>query len=462
MEGPSSAADSGTSDEQLENCILTSCVVAAHGLDSEAGDGLDSQPTELLVAQATKGDRQRHGWLRIGTMVGTLALATAAVFGLYHAAAGGLTVQNRQFLQLHIDNAANRQLVQPPQSVRPQPVVLPPPVVHPWKVVSNTPINVRQKPSFHAHTIGTKPHGAVIMGSKVSDASGDWVRLEHESKYVNIAIGSDVLLEPTVTCLSWCGDKRNPWDRCCSWDKCGGCSQCATTTTLAMDSDSPTLFCWLVMRTSTTEAVLVRKQYISHVGVFACDEHTVFSDTRADIGDGHMSVEIGSLESKEMGNQWHSMLNTRGFLKAWDKLLEAEIYNRHDWTVKADADSVFLPHRLKVHAQNYPHGDTIWIKNSIGNTKLLGSLEVFSRLAVQVFKQKRGQCEDMVDSSGEDGFMASCMQHLGVKQHKDLALVLNNNFSANCRHPYSVSFHPFKNPDAWFACLQITKGHLYN
>mmetsp|Transcript_60681 Transcript_60681/g.130299 ORF Transcript_60681/g.130299 Transcript_60681/m.130299 type:complete len:427 (+) Transcript_60681:80-1360(+) len=219
------------------------------------------------------------------------------------------------------------------------------------------------------------------------------------------------------------------------------------TTTAPRAWPYPSLFCWLVMQAHTQEAELVRRQVQRKVGVFACDEHIVFSDYEAQVGEptillGDISVAQGA---------WGSAMNTEPFLRAWERLIQDGRFRRHDFIVKVDPDTVFIPARLKQHLGGVPASDTCYFKTQGSYPGFLGALEIVSRSAVEELGRRKMECtrNNQAANSGEDGFLQHCFNVLGIASRDDYGLLTSG---PDCTRGTSA-FHPFKDPDAFVRCL---------
>merc|ERR1719183_927820 len=82
------------------------------------------------------------------------------------------------------------------------------------------------------------------------------------------------------------------------------------------------------------------------VGIFACDEYTILSN-RA-LGSGLNASMVQSDLKCEMGGEWHTAMNTEIFMAVWTAVIMLGRFQDHDWTIKADPDTVFLPARLRL------------------------------------------------------------------------------------------------------------------
>jgi len=120
------------------------------------------------------------------------------------------------------------------------------------------------------------------------------------------------------------------------------------------DRTWPSLYCFALMMPSGYEPQLLGAQVAKGIGIFSCDSYTVFSNVAIALGkwgDGagpNVVSELieGSLHV-EYGGKWHTALNTGVFIRVWQAVVKLAIFERHDWTAKADPDAVFFPDRLR-------------------------------------------------------------------------------------------------------------------
>jgi bacterioferritin-associated ferredoxin len=101
------------------------------------------------------------------------------------------------------------------------------------------------------------------------------------------------------------------------------------------------------------EPNLMKSQKDKGAGIFECDEHAIYSNSTTWIKDGWGDLPISvdhvvpvSLWAP-MGGRWHTALNTDVFLAVWREVCKIGAHRAHDWVVKVDPDSVFLPSRLR-------------------------------------------------------------------------------------------------------------------
>ncbi|CAK0806229.1 unnamed protein product, partial [Prorocentrum cordatum] len=223
----------------------------------------------------------------------------------------------------------------------------------------------------------------------------------------------------------------------------------------------PELFCWMLFKAHSYESGLVQLQLTNGYNIFACDAYALFTDFPTRLSDGTETTALGAIESPP--SAWGSVLNTEPFVKAWNVIVEDGSFRDYDWTVKADADAVFFPERLRLSLANVPKRKPYWVQNSIGNTPLLGPLEVFSREAIELYAEKGKSCNrpDVVLATGEDGFISMCMQEIGAEAWMDLSQLLSTTIVPECGATWHVVYHPFKDVGSYMACEFATDGHQY-
>jgi len=116
------------------------------------------------------------------------------------------------------------------------------------------------------------------------------------------------------------------------------------------DLKAPSLYCYSLMLPFGYEPVLLKAQKDKGVGVFACNEFAIFSNSSILLDTDEPSpVPVSLLDfslAVPYGGKWHTALNTDVFNKVWTKIVSLKHYRMHDWVVKADPDSVLFPERL--------------------------------------------------------------------------------------------------------------------
>lgn len=237
----------------------------------------------------------------------------------------------------------------------------------------------------------------------------------------------------------------------------------AAPSAAAAPAASPTsLFCFSLLTPWTGDGALLELQLARHAGIFDCEETTVYSNP---------AERYGSVDTKlvdidlhcDRGGAWNTLMNTPVFAKLWATILEDGQYSQHAWTVKADADTVFLPGRLRAILSSEEDPDAAQVGNGLFLNNCMfglhGPLEVVSRRALEVYWGGHDGCGLPVE---EDVYLRSCLQQLGVPQ-KDAFDILDE---LDCRRDGIVqspawhacasghaAFHPFKTPQEYGECL---------
>mmetsp|Transcript_1858 Transcript_1858/g.4440 ORF Transcript_1858/g.4440 Transcript_1858/m.4440 type:complete len:325 (-) Transcript_1858:162-1136(-) len=220
------------------------------------------------------------------------------------------------------------------------------------------------------------------------------------------------------------------------------------------------LYCFALVIPTGYEVSLMRSQLKKHAGLFGCNAYTVYSNEIISLSDEPPRVSTallpGSLECP-YGGQFHTAMNTEIFVRVWRRVFTDRTFAAQDWTVKVDADAVFLPGRLREHARMQHPGKKIFFNNC--GFGLHGPVEVLSQAAVYAYEMGMSRCIDAKvsdwHSEGEDVFLRKCLGLLAVEEVDDFGLLSEQACGENPSPCLSgkVAFHPFKDENAWFTCL---------
>eukprot|EP00928_Gymnodinium_smaydae_P029743 TRINITY_DN22313_c0_g1_i1.p1 TRINITY_DN22313_c0_g1~~TRINITY_DN22313_c0_g1_i1.p1 ORF type:complete len:287 (-),score=35.83 TRINITY_DN22313_c0_g1_i1:17-811(-) len=215
------------------------------------------------------------------------------------------------------------------------------------------------------------------------------------------------------------------------------------------NASSPSIFCFVVAKPGTYEVNLMRAQFEKGVGIFACDEWAVLSSERIEGLETtmlHLITDSGSAD------------NTRTFIAAWNLLTSPSYVDRllrHEWIVKVDPDSAFVPSRLKTML---PEEDKPMYLH-LPTYQIFGAVEPFSRGAVKAFATGSQRCEKEINYSGmaEDTYVTECMKLLKV-DGVDCPQLLGE-YTGDPAQPEKcnadwVAFHPLKGVQVLFECLK--------
>jgi len=227
------------------------------------------------------------------------------------------------------------------------------------------------------------------------------------------------------------------------------------------------VFCFALMVPFTYEGGLLDWQFQKNIGLFACDEHMVYSNSSQDVAGVGFGINVINMDLEcERGGEFQSQLNLKVFREVWARVESDGIYRQYDWTVKVDADAVFLPSRLQHVLQNYSHAPaSLYFTNC--RFGLHGAIEVFSRFAVQALTNGWGHCEKHFAGLcagpcwwGENLFVDQCLSEvLNVHRYLEGSLLLEDKCGLpeegwqSCSNPGKVAFHPFKSVDEYKRCL---------
>jgi hypothetical protein len=208
------------------------------------------------------------------------------------------------------------------------------------------------------------------------------------------------------------------------------------------------LYCFLAYLPNSTEEEMMLLQKSRKAGIFACDAFGIFHSEWTD----------------KKNKNGKGVINAAIFLKVFDEVRAEGLYLEHDWTVKVDCDTVFIPFRLKAKLSEMrpPAYQAIYMKNSDFAFGFLGAIEVFSRRAMQIYFDNYEGCVRTIGlECGEDGFFNGCMNALGAGWMYDRGILTTRDDVGQCMPEYSsdqVAFHPFKIPDVWMHCWDLAVG----
>jgi len=259
----------------------------------------------------------------------------------------------------------------------------------------------------------------------------------------------------------------------------------------------PSLFCFAHMMPNSTEEGLMKAQLDKRVGLFSCNAYAVISEQKRWLGKDECDKDVFTwkeelptptkghcdLAAGQTTGCTNSFLNTPVFMFIWDSLISSNLLWDHDWVVKMDADTVFLPERLRKHVTGKSgdpdHGlvqdpnvvpgkekyfTTCWYTVAGHPDGLLyGSLEVFSKQAMWKFANQTKTCKNLAwQNWGEDLWIQNCMGAIGVPAVHDYHLIGDDNCqgleSGPCTDGIKAAYHPRKDIQSWFQCHGAATG----
>jgi hypothetical protein len=236
------------------------------------------------------------------------------------------------------------------------------------------------------------------------------------------------------------------------------------------------------------ELELLQQQHQKAVSIFKCDYYDVFSDVVAWVGDEYWTIKVD-----DVANEFHvlkrkledgsegSWVNTGMFKQVWKAAQGRTGLQKAEWVVKVDADTVFVPHRLKAALMGHP---LTWTGIYFENCKevewgFYGNLEVYSLQAFKSLVANIDSCSQKIDwvkgtkwgPIGEDLFAQMCMDYQGVTKLENFDLTTdgmcygtrkrwgepgNVKWRPNCAWVSTPALHPFKKPWEWMSCYEAT------
>jgi len=210
-------------------------------------------------------------------------------------------------------------------------------------------------------------------------------------------------------------------------------------------------YCFMAILPGSNEEKLMAVAKKNNAGVFGCNASAVFHSWKSTSAGWNTGMK--------------SLVNTAVFVKVWDQVREDGRYLRYDWTIKADADCVFLPDRLRQHiwGLRVPPNQAIYLKNNDqgkrGNDGFLGAIEVFTKKAVEMYFDNAADCAKYLGTnSGEDGFFKGCMDAIGVGFMLDSQLFHPNYDPSKCLNAAHAAYHPIKFDTHWQRCWDLSFG----
>uniref|UniRef100_A0A7S0FY91 Apple domain-containing protein n=2 Tax=Pyrodinium bahamense TaxID=73915 RepID=A0A7S0FY91_9DINO len=216
------------------------------------------------------------------------------------------------------------------------------------------------------------------------------------------------------------------------------------------------LFCFALMLPGSYEQGLLAYQFKEKVNIFACDEYAVYSSDVIEVANGLKTGVVDSDLHCDKGGEFGTALNTEIFMAVWKKVITDKVFNRYDWTVKADPDTVFIAARLRRVVKDIEDSDVgVYLNNC--KMGMHGPLEVFSRQAVWSWGRGAKKCfvhfYNLCSGPclwGEDMFIDQCLTRvLHLKRLSIYNLLTEDHCDPpsgwkDCKNDSSVAFHPFK------------------
>lgn len=235
---------------------------------------------------------------------------------------------------------------------------------------------------------------------------------------------------------------------------------------LSKASSNASIFCFIMM--APKEAPTVVRMLDRGLFQQGCNAFRLYSNTSflANVTDHpncapHNCWEQaiqGSMEAPR-GGVYNTTLNAGFFIATFNHIFKTGIYRKYDWTVKLDADAVWLPERLRGLVSLYSSD----VPALGGNTHpecrtTYGPIEILTRPAMEAYASNVDVCQstseslDYISQYGEDLVLQRCLGLNDVRSYP-MPLMLAWSVPGKCVG-CEVAFHPFKSAKAWDACFE--------
>jgi len=255
-----------------------------------------------------------------------------------------------------------------------------------------------------------------------------------------------------------------------------------------------TLFCFTLYMEDTGstkkfyDLSLLRTNLFLGSSLFGCEAYKVYSDVETWLSPG----QVNTVKVNDVNGDFHfgkrkltgTWINSPIFIQAWKAIRTEGLWASHDWTVKVDADTVFLPMRIRTRLSGQKVTSSgIYLENcKYVNYGFFGNLEVVSHQGFSTFLANLDDCvsalnwkgrekDTDMEPWGEDLLMQRCMDLHGVDKVEAFDLTTdsmckafrpkgqkkNAKWRPNCALTSTAGMHPFMKPFDYFECLKATQ-----
>jgi len=266
----------------------------------------------------------------------------------------------------------------------------------------------------------------------------------------------------------------------------------STRSTVSYSANTLFCFAFYTENTGSTkksyELDLLRTQLFLGASIFGCEAWRVYSDVEVWLSPN----KFNTVKVNDVNGDFHfakrkkngAWINSNMFIATWKAIKEEGTWAGMDWTVKVDADAVFLPIRLRQYLGKVEVTENgIYLENcKYVNYGFFGSLEVLSHNAAGTYMASLDDCMTSLNYKGsekltgnepwgEDLFAQRCMDLHGVDKvaafdiNTDAACAAwrpegqkkNKKWRPDCATTQTPAIHHFKTPTEYFDCLKATQ-----
>lgn len=201
------------------------------------------------------------------------------------------------------------------------------------------------------------------------------------------------------------------------------------------------IFCFAAVLPGSKEEKLRALAAELKAGIYSCDATRWFDSS---------SCKVLTLDGLSF---WG---NTEVYIKVWQQVFSERVWERHDWTVKADPDCVFWASRLrwrlkKLHALEE---SPLYVRSSDHQPGLEAPLEVMNQAAVRALQKGFADCARTTSGQApqENWFLQGCLDAVGSGYMMDTAILAAPAATGVCSDDIAVAFHPLKELSEWSDC----------
>jgi len=231
----------------------------------------------------------------------------------------------------------------------------------------------------------------------------------------------------------------------------------ATAAPVAAAATLNVLFCFTFALPKSEQEHILRQQLERQAGIFACDTKAVYSIEAFNVGNlKATAIAVNMEKGGDLG-----MHSAPVYAKVWDEVMKGKMYQDHEWTVKVDPHTVFLPWRLRTVVNSFDDGLTqtergVYLRNC--KDRLALPIEVVSRRAMEIYAEK---CLGWHQGgkAREDDWLESVLLDLQIAPLPATTLMpgpsctATSEYSASTCGPGFVAFYPLTTAKAYGDCL---------
>jgi len=205
---------------------------------------------------------------------------------------------------------------------------------------------------------------------------------------------------------------------------------------------------------------LLNAQFTNDAGIFACDDYMAMTaGKKLVMGQGWETTKIAPVDETDPQSVAEMHQN------AWSEILMGGRFHSAGFTIKLDASTVFFPDRvckylteLKASPDNEIYVTTC--NQSTGPFKMLGSMEILSRAAVETLGSRSERCREELEykTMTEDVLLQQCLEKLNVSSVFSGDMLADESCEpAECSDVAKAGYSPYSNATDWLRCWELSE-----